>query len=102
MAQDGENETTGISLFSTATNKRRRKEKDTADRPTETSQGQLPAQTLQDSECLDKQDTPGASSADRNSTEGDVAAERQTFASTSGQDGAVTFRSLGITEWLNR
>lgn len=102
MGQDGEQETTGISLFSTATKKRRRKVTSTADGPTEASQGHLPAQTQLDSECQDKHDTPGAALTEGNNTEGNVAADRQTPASTSGQEGAVTFRSLGITEWLDR
>ncbi|BDA51188.1 DEAD-box ATP-dependent RNA helicase 36 [Coccomyxa sp. Obi] len=97
MSQEGDKEATGISLFSTATKKRRRKAKAAAEPPTEIAQRQVPAQTH-----LDSDDTPGAASTERNNTEGTLAADRQSPASTSGQDGAVTFRSLGITEWLDR
>ncbi len=39
---------------------------------------------------------------ERDNADGNLAAERQTSTSTSGHEGPVTFRSLGITEWLDR
>lgn len=95
MSQDGSEETAGITLFSKQTKKRRRKVNGTGD----AARQPLPS-TNADSQDVEKQELSVTSNAEVAATDG--AAERQAPASTSGQENAVTFRSLGISEWLDR
>ncbi len=93
MSQDGLEDTTGITLFSKQTKKRRRKEKEIGD-----AAQKPPPGTENDSKSLEQNTAAlGAETAAN-----DEAAERQAPASSSGQEAPVTFRSLGISEWLDR
>ncbi|EIE19868.1 DEAD-domain-containing protein [Coccomyxa subellipsoidea C-169] len=93
MSQDGLEDTTGITLFAKQTKKRRRKEKETGD-----AAQKPPPETENDSKSVEQNTAAlGAETAAN-----DEATERQEPASTSGQEAPVTFRSLGISEWLDR
>lgn len=102
MSKDGLQDTAGITLFSNPSKKRRRKDINTASAAKYLTQTHLATETDLDRKSAEQGGNAGHNEAQIAAEALDAAAERQGAASTSGQEELVTFRSLGISEWLDR
>jgi len=102
MSQDGLQDTAGITLFSKPSQKRRRKDISTASVANCLTQTHPASETDLDRKGAEQGGNTSHNEAQIAAEALHAAAERQEAASTSGREELVSFKSLGISEWLDR